>query len=114
MSEGLHSVTITKAEDLGLERTRFGMRDCAAIYFTADQKEGKPVDVRTRLVKSLQPESSLGKLLTALAVPFGDTFDLNVLVGVKCKVVIQQKVRDGQTYASIAAILKARQRAGRR
>jgi hypothetical protein len=78
MSEGLHNVTITKVEDLGLQETRFGMRECTAIYFTADaQKECKPVDVRVRVVQSLHPESSLGKLLTALNVPFGDTFDLN-------------------------------------
>lgn len=43
MSEGLHNVTVTKVEDHGLQETRFGMRECAAIYFTADdQKEGKP------------------------------------------------------------------------
>ena len=112
MSEGLHSVTITKVEDLGLEQTRFGMRECAVIYFTSgNQKEGKPVDVRMRLVKSLHPESSLGKLLTALNVPFGDRFDLNVLVGVRCEVVIQHEVRDGQTTANIAAVLKVRKRA---
>ncbi len=109
MSEGLHSVTITKVEDLGLQETRFGPKECAAIYFTADdQKEGKPVDVRLRVVKSLHPESSLARLLGALSVPFGDTFDLNDLVGIKCLVVIQHKEREGETQANIAAVLKVR------
>jgi hypothetical protein len=111
MTEGLHSVTITKVEDLGLQETRFGMRDCTAIYFTPDDhREGKPVDVRMRLVKSLHPESSLGKLLTALNLPFGDRLDLNVLVGVRCEVVIQHEMKDGQIYANIAAVLKIRKR----
>jgi hypothetical protein len=109
MSEGLHSVTITKVEDLGMQETRFGMRDCAAIYFTPDDHEGKPVDVLMRLVKSLHPKSSLGKLLTAVNVPFGDRFDLNVLVGVRCEVVIQHEVREGKIQANIAAVLKVRE-----
>jgi hypothetical protein len=112
ISEGLHSVTITKVEDLGLEQTRFGMRDCAAIYFTPDDQEGKPVDVLMRLVKSLHPKSSLGKLLPALKVPFGDRFDLNELVGVRCEVVIQHKEIEGKIRATIAAVLKVRKRAG--
>jgi hypothetical protein len=113
ISEGLHSVAITKVEDLGLQETRFGMRDCAAIYFTADDQEGKPVDVLMRLVKSLHPKSSLGKFLTAVNVPFGDRFDLNVLVGVRCEVVIQHKEVDGRIEANIAAVLPVRNRGTR-
>ena len=41
-----------------------------------------------RIVQSLHPQSSLARLLTALNVPFGDSFYLKVLVGVKCEVVI--------------------------
>lgn len=108
VSEGLHNVTITGVEDLGLQETQFGPRECAAIYFTPEDQKGKPVDIRMRVVQSLHPESSLTKLLTALNVPFGETFDLNVLVGVKCEVVIQHKEKDGQTYANIAAVLKIR------
>jgi len=73
-----------------MQETRFGTKECAAIYFTADdQKQGKPVDVRIRIVQSLHPQSNLVRLLTALNVPFGDSFDLKVLVGVKCEVVIE-------------------------
>lgn len=114
MSEGLHNVTMTRVEDLGLQETRFGMKECAAIYFTADDQKGKPLDVCISVVQSLHPESSLVKLLTALNVPFGDTFDLSVLVGVKCEVVIQHREKGGQTYANIAAVLKIRKRASPR
>lgn len=108
MSEGLHRVTITNVQDLGLQETRFGMKECAVIYFTADDQRGKPLDVCIRVVQSVYPESSLARLLTALNVPFGDTFDLIVLIGVKCEVVIQHREKGGQTCANIAAILKSR------
>jgi len=39
MSEGLHNVTITNVEDLGLEATQFGTKECAAIYFAADDQK---------------------------------------------------------------------------
>ena len=35
MTEGLHNVTITKVEDLGVQDTKFGSKDQARIYFTA-------------------------------------------------------------------------------
>jgi hypothetical protein len=63
-----------------------------------------------KVIQSLHPESSLTKLLTVLSVPFGDTFDLKVLVGVKSEVVIQHKEKDGKTYANIAVVLKVRKR----
>ena len=70
--------------------------------------------VRMKLVQSLHPESSLVKLLNALSIPFGDTFDLNVLVGISCQVLIQHKEKDGEICASIAAMLPGRKRAGSR
>jgi hypothetical protein len=106
MSEGLHKVTITNVKDLGLQKTRLGPRDMAAIYFTDDR-----TDVRMRLVKSLHPESSLVKLLGALSVPFGETFDLTTLVGVKCEAVIQHKESEGKIVARVAAVLQVRKRA---
>jgi hypothetical protein len=104
MSEGLHRVTVTKVEDLGLQATRFGAKDMAAIYFTADDG----TIARLRLVKSLHPKSNLGRLLGALGIPFGETFDLTTLVGVKCEAVIQHKETDGKIEANIAAVLRVR------
>jgi len=111
MSEGLHSVTITKVEDLGLQETRFGPKECAAIYFTDDQK-GRPVDISLRVAQSLQPDSSLARFLTALSIPFGDAFDLRELIGLKCQVVIQHKEKDSEIHATVAAVLKVHKRAG--
>jgi hypothetical protein len=96
-------VTITRVEDLGQQKTQFGVRDMAAIYLTVAR-----TDVRMRLAKSLEPESSLVKLLGALNITFGETFDLTSLVGVRCEVVIQHKESDGKIIARVAAILRVR------
>ena len=108
MTEGLHNVTITKVEDLGLQETNFGTKDRARIMFTAaDQKdkEGKAVDVFMSVTKSLHSKSQLGKLLAALKIPVGAEFDLNDIVGVKCQVVIQHNEKDGKTYANVASVI---------
>ena len=108
LTEGLHNVTITRIEDLGLQETQFGTKDRAAIYFTAsDQKdkEGKAVDVRMSVTKSLHSKSALGKLLNTLKIQVGGEFDLNDIVGIKCQVVIQHKESEGKSYANIASVL---------
>jgi hypothetical protein len=113
MSEGLHSVTITKVEDLGLQATRSGTKEMAAIYFTADDqndKEGRAVDACLKVIQTLHPKSNLVKLLTQLGVPFGDTFDLNEVVGISCQVVIQHEEKEGKSYANVVAVLTLRKR----
>jgi hypothetical protein len=107
MSEGLHNVTITNVEDLGLQATHFGTKDMAAIYFTADDQKGRPVACM-KVTKSLHVESRLSKLLSCFSIPVGAEFDLRELVGVKCEVVIQHKESNGKTDATIAAVLRVR------
>src|SRR5258708_13150515 len=114
MSEGLHNVTITAVNDLGLQETQFGTKDRAAIIFeAADQKdkEGKPVNVRMTVTKSLHAKSQLGKLLATLKIPIGAEFALNDILGIKAQVVIQHKESDGKTYANIATVLPVRKSA---
>jgi hypothetical protein len=114
MSEGLHNVTITRVEDLGLQETMYGSKDQARIYFTAqDQKdkEGKAVECPMTVTCSLHPKSKLAKLLNTLGIQFSEeTFDLNVVVGIKCQVVIEQAENkdSGQPYAKIVSVLKTR------
>lgn len=114
LTEGLHNVTITRIEDLGLVDTQFGTKDRARIFFTAsDQKDkaGKAVDVAMTVTKSLHSKSQLGKLLVSLGISTGPEFDLNDIVGVKCQVVIQHKESEGKTYANIVSVLKLRTQA---
>ena len=108
MTEGLHNVTITKVEDLGLQETNFGTKDRARIVFTAaDQKdkEGKAVDIFMTVTKSLHSKSQLGKLLAALKVPVGAEFDLNDVVGLKCQIVVGHNEKDGKTYANVTSVI---------
>jgi hypothetical protein len=109
MSEGLHNVTITKYDDLGLQDTQFGTKDRVRIVFQAqDQKDGKtgePINVFMTATKSLHSKSQLGKLLATLKIPAGAEFDMDDLVGIKCQVVIQHKESEGKTYANIATVL---------
>lgn len=114
MTEGLHNVTITKVEDLGLQDTKFGSKDQARIFFTAqDQKdkEGKPVDCpMTVTTTSLHPKSKLAKLLNSLGITANETFDLNSLVGIKCQIVVEEETNKetGKPYAKIGTVLKNR------
>jgi len=108
MTEGLHNVTITKVEDLGLQETNFGTKDRARIVFTAsDQKdkEGKAVDIFMTVTKSLHSKSQLGKLLAALKIPVGAEFDLNDVVGTKAQIVVQHNEKDGKTFANVASVI---------
>jgi hypothetical protein len=109
MTEGLHNVTITKIDDLGVVDTQYGAKEKARIHFTAqDQKDkaGDPVDAVMSVNLVLGPKSTLGKLLSQLGVSAGSEFDLNDLVGIKCQVVIEHRENDGRTYANIVSILK--------
>lgn len=111
MTEGLHNVTISKVEDLGVVDTKFGAKDRVRIYFTAsDQKdeEGKAVDVIMSANKTLGKKTTLSKLLSSLGVEVGSEFDLNDLVGIKCQVVVEHTESEGRTYANIATVLKLR------
>lgn len=111
LTEGLHNVTITKVEDVGLQETQYGAKDRARIFFTAsDQKakDGSAVDAVMTVTKSLHSKSVLGKLLASLGIPAGAQFDLNDVIGVKCQVVIQHKESEGKTYANIVSVLKLR------
>lgn len=108
LTEGLHNVTITKVEDLGLQETNFGTKDQARIVFTAsDQKdkEGKAVDIWMKVNKTLGQKSTLGKLLSALKIVADAEFDMNDLVGVKAQIVVQHNTKDGKTYANVASVI---------
>jgi len=112
LSEGLHNVTITKVDDLGVQDTQYGPKEKIRVVFTAaDQKdkEGKAVDAIATYTKSLNQKSGFVKqLLAPLGVTPGAEFDTDDLVGTKCQIVIQHKEADGQTYANVTAVLRIR------
>ena len=113
MDEGLHSVVISRIEDLGKVDTQHGVKEMAEIWFKAlDQKakDGGDVEARIRVNCVLGQKSTLRKMvLSPLNIIPGKEFDLNSLVGVKCQVLIQHNtIEDGRTFANIASVLKAK------
>jgi hypothetical protein len=113
MDEGLHSVVISRIEDLGKVDTQHGVKEMAEIWFKAlDQKakDGGDVEARVRVNCVLGAKSTLRKLvLSPLNIVPGKEFDLNSLVGIKCQVLIQHNtIEDGRTFANITSVLKAK------
>ena len=112
MSEGLHNVVITDVKDIGQKETMYGVKDQLRIVFQAqDQKdkEGKPVDATMTVNKVITSKSGLGILLDKLGIDgSADEFDTDVMIGVKCQVVIEHKENDGRVYANITSVLKKR------
>jgi hypothetical protein len=108
--EGVHTVTITEVQDLGLVETNFGTKDRVRIVLECqDQKdsEGNPIKLFITATKSLHPKSTLGNTLTQLQVPVGAEFDLEDLVGLTKSAVVQHNEgNNGKTYANIVSFLK--------
>ncbi len=112
LEEGIHNVTISKVEDLGVQETQFGAKERFFVEFTAaDQKDkaGQFVTARMYFTRSLGAKSSFVKnLLSPLGITAGSEFDAEDLVGTKAQIVIQHKESDGKTYANVTAVLKIR------
>jgi hypothetical protein len=100
---GLHNAKIVRTEDLGLvEGGKFGAKEKVLIVFEClDQQdaEGKNVEVWGRFTKSIGEKSMLGKLLAALRITPGDTFDTDDLLGARVQLVIVHS--DDDKYANI-------------
>jgi len=113
LPEGLNDARITRVEDLGLQETRSGKKEMAAIYFTAVDKPGC-ADARLKVrTQDLHPDSNVAKLLRQLDIPFAGTFDLSTLLGIRCQIIVQHGERDGETYASVVSVLKFRMSSSR-
>jgi hypothetical protein len=119
VSEGIHSLTITEVEDLGMVETTYKGQTRTSprlrIQITANDqkdKEGKPVSLNMFATQSLGTKSTLGKFLRNL---LGDSFnpksfETDDLIGYKFQAVVDHNTSDttGKTYANIGSILKNR------
>ena len=104
---GLHNAKIVRTEDLGLmEGGKFGAKEKILVVFEClDQQdsEGKNVEVWGRFTKSIGEKSMLGKLLAALRITPGDTFDTDDLLGSRVQLVIVHS--DDNKYANIETFI---------
>jgi hypothetical protein len=104
---GLHNAKIVRTEDLGLqEGGKWGAKEKVLIVFEClDQQdsEGKNVEVWGRFTQSIGEKSMLGKLLAALRITPGDTFDTDDLLGSRVQLVIVHS--DDGKYANIETFI---------
>lgn len=106
-NEGIHNVTISRIDDLGMVEGQFGTKDKIRIIFTTEQEdsEGNLIEVRSNFTKSLHKKSGLTKFLKALKINAADSFDTDELVGLKLQIVVVHNESDGKTYANIDSYL---------
>jgi hypothetical protein len=111
-TEGIHSLQVTKIEDLGLVEGVHGAKEKVRIHIlVTDQKtkDGEAVDVFITATKSIGEKATLGKFLRSLGISTTGQVDLDELIGFKFQAVIEQnKAANGKTYANIGSIIKSR------
>jgi len=102
-----YQAKIISVEKLENVETMFGVKDQLEIKLTVDgvkDDAGNPVELRT------SPTLSLHKKATLLAFVKGiegkepddlDSYDLETLVGRKCRVMIEHNEKNGRGYANI-------------
>lgn len=112
-NEGIHNVSITRIDDLGMVEGQFGTKDKIRVIFTTEQKdsEGNLIEVRTNFTKSLHKKSGLTKFLKALKINSPDSFDTDELIGLKLQIVVEHNVSDGKTYANVQSYLPVTRKA---
>jgi hypothetical protein len=99
MAEGIHLVTVTKAENLGEVDGQFGKSVKRQLYF--ENAEGE--DIRKTYYGTKQ-------LLADGAVLLGSPnarFDFTSLVGRTAQIVVTHVTKGDKTYANVTAIAKA-------
>jgi hypothetical protein len=107
---GLHNAKIVRTEDLGLvEGGKYGAKEKVLIVFEClDQQDsqGNNVEVWGRFTQSIGEKSMLGKLLAALRITPGDTFDTDDLLGSRVQLVVVHS--DDGKYANIDTFIPLR------
>lgn len=109
--EGQYLAVVADVIDLGKVTTRFGVKDKVQIVFLLDSYDAETQDQhRSSLFynKSLHEKSGLRKAIRdIMGYDVSGQFDMDVMLGQTCLVVIQHNEREGNTYANIVAVLKA-------
>jgi len=117
---GLHRAVCVDVHDLGMVQVTFQGRTSTAhkvdVYWVIEAvnpDNGKPFLTRKRYTLSLDAKANLRKDLESWrSKPFSDKdlsegFDLEVLIGVNCQIMVQHAVKDGSTYANVTTVVPA-------
>lgn len=107
--EGEHVAVLADVEDRGVRDTKYGSQFQVRLWFLVDQKNsnGKHIKVTRTYNKSLNETSSLRKdVKSILGNDPGYKYDIEKLIGLNVRLVIEHQTREGRTFAGVAAILK--------
>lgn len=112
MPVGIHNCICVDLIDLGIQATEFGDKHRLKLVFESSlQKEdGSPMYITKTFNASLHPKASLSEFLSkwrGAAFKDGETFDLELLLGVCATLVISHETNgEGKTYATIDTVIK--------
>lgn len=116
--DDIHVAVCVDVVDLGEVETHFGKKHKVKLVWEVDEltagrrSDGKLFLARKQYTASLNDKSTLYKDLTSWrGRPFTDeelrAFDLEKLIGVPCRILVEHVTRDGQTYANVTKVTKA-------
>jgi hypothetical protein len=118
---GLHNMTITGVEDLGMRPKQKGGegRKVAIIFRMDDQKDesGTPVEIRDEYFLNLSPAAKLGTLIRDIGfTPASKTFNLDELIGEPIQGVVEHRIDPitEHKYANVTRIIRFGLKAGQR
>jgi len=111
LSEGVHPAVLADIIDLGVVDTQFGPKPKVRFRWLTSEvdSEGRTKSAFQTFTKSLHEKATLAKYVKSIlgAAPTGAKFDLESLLGVQRRLVVEHSEgKNGETYSNVTAILK--------
>jgi hypothetical protein len=102
----MYDAIITEIDEENGVETQFGSKDRWVVPFKVNG-----VEVKKRYNKSLRPSSNFYKLVETLEGEVPEEYDVDMLEGKKCRVVIKHSKTDaGDIWENVTDVMKAPQR----
>lgn len=112
--DGLQRAVCCDVVDLGLVDGKYGQKRMVQLRWQSEHKmeDGKPFLLMRRFGANLHKKGQLRPMLEAwrgkaLTETEADDFDLEVLLGKNCQLLVVHESRDGTTYSNIQTIVPA-------
>jgi len=113
--EGLFEAVCVDVVDLGMVTGQFGEKHKLKIVWEVAAKmvDGRPFTIQQRYTVSLSPKANLYKALkswrgTDFTKEELKSFEMDSVIGAPCQIIVEHNENDGNTYANVSAILKAK------
>lgn len=109
---GLQRAVCCDVVELGLVDTNFGRKRKIKLCWQSEHlmENGKPFLIQQRYTATLHPKGTLRPALEswrgkALTQQEAEDFDLEVLLGKNCQILIVHNTKDGTTYGNVQSIV---------